>query len=55
MADVELDKHMNGQAIDNKIDGFEQQNQNLHDKTIENVENMIRTLTLPYKRHMRHQ
>ena len=40
MADVGLDKHMNGQAKDNKIDGFEQQNQNLHDKTIENVENI---------------
>ena len=40
VADVGLDKHLNGQAIDNKIDGFEQQNQNLHDKTIENVENI---------------
>jgi hypothetical protein len=36
VADVGLDKHMNGQAIDNKIDGFEQ----LHDETIENVENI---------------
>ena len=37
---VELDRHLNGESIDNKIYDSDQENQSLHHKTTENTEDI---------------
>jgi hypothetical protein len=40
VADVGLDKHLNEQSNDNKMDDSNQESENIHDKTAEDVENI---------------